>query len=168
MSYFLPRIIGYSRAVDLFFTSRAVDGEEAYRLGLLDRIVEPGEELSCAQEVAAQMAALPPMALRSGKRVFSGKHGSGLPSRTQERNVRSLVCSEVSGRQQGAEGFVSRETSAKVHRQLIHPRRREELMVLLVCRFRRVGLSLNEVIGDLQHSLYANVPRRAHQVFPVH
>jgi len=72
MSYFLPRIIGYSRAVDLFFTSRAVDGEEAYRLGLLDRIVEPGEELSCAQEVAAQMAALPPMALRSGKRVFQG------------------------------------------------------------------------------------------------
>ena len=72
MSYFLPRIIGYSRAVDLFFTSRAIDGDEAYRLGLLDRMVEPGEELHSAQEVAAQMAALPPMALRSGKRVFQG------------------------------------------------------------------------------------------------
>lgn len=72
MSYFLPRIIGYSRAVDLFFTSRAIDGDEAYRMGLLDRFVEPGEEMACAQEVAAQIASLPPMALRSGKRVFQG------------------------------------------------------------------------------------------------
>jgi 2-(1,2-epoxy-1,2-dihydrophenyl)acetyl-CoA isomerase len=70
MSYFLPRIIGYGRAADLFFTSRNVSGDEAYRLGLLDRFVAAGEELECAMEVAAQIAALPPMAIRSGKRVM--------------------------------------------------------------------------------------------------
>ncbi len=70
MSYFLPRVVGYSRAVDLFFTSRNVGGEEAYRIGLLDRLVAPEDIMDCAYEVAAQMTALPPMALRSGKRVF--------------------------------------------------------------------------------------------------
>ncbi len=70
MSYFLPRLIGYGRAADLIFTSRDVRGEEAYRLGLLDRFVAEGEMMSCAREVASQMAALPPMAIRSSKRVL--------------------------------------------------------------------------------------------------
>lgn len=70
MSYFLPRLIGYGRAADLIFTSRNVDGDEAYRLGLLDRLVEPAAIMDCAREVAGQMAALPPMAIRSGKRVL--------------------------------------------------------------------------------------------------
>ena len=70
MSYFLPRIVGYSRAADLIFTSRDVNGEEAYRLGLLDRLVDEAELLNAALEVATQIAALPPMAIRSGKRVL--------------------------------------------------------------------------------------------------
>src|SRR5205809_349609 len=43
MSWFLPRIVGYSRAADLVFTSRDVDAEEAYRIGLLDRLATEGE-----------------------------------------------------------------------------------------------------------------------------
>ncbi len=70
LSFFLPRIVGYSRAADLIYTSRGVDAEEAYRIGLLDRLVEPGEELAAAVEVAEQMAQWPPLALRMSKRVL--------------------------------------------------------------------------------------------------
>ena len=70
LSFFLPRIVGYSRAADLIYTSRGVDAEEAYRIGLLDRLVEPGEELATAVEVAEQMAQWPPLALRMSKRVL--------------------------------------------------------------------------------------------------
>lgn len=70
LSFFLPRIVGYSRAADLIYTSRGVDAEEAYRIGLLDRLVEPGEEVAAAIEVAEQMAQWPPLALRMSKRVL--------------------------------------------------------------------------------------------------
>ena len=70
MSFFLPRIVGYSRAADLIYTSRTVDAEEAHRIGLLDRLVDHDELLERAVEVASQMADWPPLALRVSKRVL--------------------------------------------------------------------------------------------------
>ena len=70
MSFFLPRIVGYSRAADLIYTSRAVDAEEAHRIGLLDRLVAHDELLDTALELATQMSAWPPLALRMSKRVL--------------------------------------------------------------------------------------------------
>jgi 2-(1,2-epoxy-1,2-dihydrophenyl)acetyl-CoA isomerase len=70
MSYFLPRIVGYARAADLIFTSRDVGAEEAYRLGLLDRLAEGEGALGAALELAETIAGLPPLAVRSAKRVL--------------------------------------------------------------------------------------------------
>jgi 2-(1,2-epoxy-1,2-dihydrophenyl)acetyl-CoA isomerase len=79
MSWFLPRIIGYSRAADLLFTSRDVDGAEAYRLGLLDRFVEdPADLVDTAVALAEQVAGLPPVAMRSAKRVLTHNLDVGL------------------------------------------------------------------------------------------
>ena len=70
MSFFLPRIVGYSRAADLIYTSRAVDAEEAYRIGLLDRLVDHDELVERAIELASQMTQWPPLAMRVSKRVL--------------------------------------------------------------------------------------------------
>ena len=70
MSFFLPRIVGYSRATDLIYTSRTVDAEEAHRIGLLDRLVDHDDLMESALELAGQMTAWPPLALRMSKRVL--------------------------------------------------------------------------------------------------
>jgi len=70
MSYLLPHIIGYARAVDLIFTNRDVRGEEGVRMGILDRYTDADHLLEEAIALAAQIAALPPMAVRSAKRVI--------------------------------------------------------------------------------------------------
>jgi 2-(1,2-epoxy-1,2-dihydrophenyl)acetyl-CoA isomerase len=70
LSYFLPRVIGYSRAADLIFTSRTVLAEEAYRLGLLDRLVAHESLVEEAVKVASEMTGWPPLALRMSKRVL--------------------------------------------------------------------------------------------------
>jgi len=70
MSYFLPRIVGYSRAADLVFSSRAVNADEAYRIGLLDRLVAPENLLDEAVALALEMSQWPPLAVRMAKRVL--------------------------------------------------------------------------------------------------
>lgn len=70
MSYFLPRIVGYSRACDLIFTSRFVEAEEALRIGLLDRLVEEEQLMDEAIELANQITTWPPVAMQSAKRVL--------------------------------------------------------------------------------------------------
>jgi enoyl-CoA hydratase/carnithine racemase len=70
MSYFLPRIVGYARAADLIFTSRTVDAEEAWRLGLLDRLVKAGALIEESVKLAGEMTQWPPLALRVSKRVL--------------------------------------------------------------------------------------------------
>ena len=70
LSYFLPRIVGVSRAFDLVFTSRAVDAEESYRLGLLDRLTTAERLLDDAKELAEQIAAWPPVAMQMSKRAL--------------------------------------------------------------------------------------------------
>ena len=51
MSFLLPRIVGASRAFDLVMTSRRVDAEEAYRIGLLDRLGPVGEPMATARKL---------------------------------------------------------------------------------------------------------------------
>jgi crotonobetainyl-CoA hydratase len=70
LSYFLPRVVGYARAADLIFTSRTVDAQEAYRLGLLDRLVAHDQLLEEAIKLANEMTQWPPLALRMSKRVL--------------------------------------------------------------------------------------------------
>ena len=63
----LPRIVGQSHALDLILTGRGVSGEEAVRMGLVNRLVPKGKALDAALELARQLAALPQAALRSDR-----------------------------------------------------------------------------------------------------
>ena len=55
-SWMLPRIVGPSHALDIFWSSRRVEGEEAYHMGYANRLCEPGESVQEAQEYLKMIA----------------------------------------------------------------------------------------------------------------
>ncbi|WP_329413521.1 crotonase/enoyl-CoA hydratase family protein [Nocardia vinacea] len=63
----LPRIVGTGRAMDMVLTGRAVAATEALQIGLINRVVPNGESRSAAEQLAAEMAALPQTCLRSDR-----------------------------------------------------------------------------------------------------
>lgn len=73
----LPRIVGPARAKQLFFTARRIDAQEAYRIGLVDRVVSRHALLEAALEFAREVEQTSPLGLAAVKR--SVNEGSDLP-----------------------------------------------------------------------------------------
>jgi len=65
LSVTLPELVGRQVATDLLLTGRRIGGEEAARVGLADRLVEPGRVRQAALELAREIAAAAPLAVRS-------------------------------------------------------------------------------------------------------
>lgn len=63
----LPRLIGQSRAMDMILTGRAVAAAEAQAIGLANRVVPTGQARAAAEQLAAELAALPQQCLRADR-----------------------------------------------------------------------------------------------------
>jgi enoyl-CoA hydratase len=70
MSYFLPRIVGTSVAADWMLTGRTVSADEADRRGLVSEVVEPGDLVDRALEIATRIAELSPLGVQLTKRAL--------------------------------------------------------------------------------------------------
>lgn len=63
----LSRMLGHSNALDLILTGRGVSGDEAQRMGLANRLVEPGQALPAAVELARRIAGFPQRCMRADR-----------------------------------------------------------------------------------------------------
>lgn len=69
-TFFLQRVVGYARAMEMTLTARTVDGEEALRIGLLNRLVESSQLREETKKWAQQLSEMAPVALQLAKKAM--------------------------------------------------------------------------------------------------
>jgi enoyl-CoA hydratase/carnithine racemase len=68
-AYFLPRLVGTAKALELMLTGEFIDAEEAGRLGIANKVVDDADLVRVSAELAARIAAQPPVAVGLIKRA---------------------------------------------------------------------------------------------------
>jgi enoyl-CoA hydratase/carnithine racemase len=83
----LPAIIGGQRSLEMLYTGRRVRGEEAARIGLADKLVPADQLRSAAYEMAAEIAASAPLAVRSIRETMRGHLAAEVRAATEREGA---------------------------------------------------------------------------------
>lgn len=107
---FLPRIIGRGKALELLFTAETIDAREALNIGLVSQVLPPGKLLPKAEELAKNIAAKAPLALRYVREAI--RKGADL---TLEQGMRLetdlyLLLHTTDDRTEGIKAFLEKRT----------------------------------------------------------
>ena len=66
----LPQVVGRGKANELLFTCSRINAEEAYRIGLVNKVVPREQLMPVAVELAEQIAKIEPLLLKYSKRML--------------------------------------------------------------------------------------------------
>jgi 2-(1,2-epoxy-1,2-dihydrophenyl)acetyl-CoA isomerase len=101
-SYFLPRLVGLKRALELALTNRMLSAAEALEWGIVNEVVEDGELESRAGALARSLAAGPTAAFGLAKRLL---HGGWTESLETQMTLETHAIAQVAGTADSREGI---------------------------------------------------------------
>ena len=110
--YRLPRAIGRAAAMEAILTGEPISAERAYSLGLVSRLVEPGEATNAAFELAEKITAAAPLAVWASRRVILAS------AEEDEETLRRMSNEEFAGvmrsedTKEGLEAFIEKRLPA--------------------------------------------------------
>jgi 2-(1,2-epoxy-1,2-dihydrophenyl)acetyl-CoA isomerase len=107
-TYFLPRMIGMQRACEMIFTGETIDAPTAKEYGIVSSVVEDGELMNTVYELAAKIAAGPPIAIRLAKRAMYKSMDSDLRSALEFETYAQNICSQTEDSREGIRAFVEK------------------------------------------------------------
>lgn len=105
VSWWLPRLVGHTRAMDIIMTGRDVDAAEALRIGLATQVVPDESFAATVQALAAQMAAGPPLAMALTKRLLMESASTSLDAQLRNEVVHIKTCFQTADVQDAIVAF---------------------------------------------------------------
>ena len=112
-AWFLPRLIGTARALELFWTGRTVDAQEAERIGMVNRVVPDEELMAATYALARTIAAKPQQAVRFFRRAVYQSQTMALATHLDMVSSHMAVLEDTPEHRDGIAAFRSRMRGAK-------------------------------------------------------
>ncbi len=110
-TWIVPRLIGNGAALDLLWSSRRIDAEEAHRLGLVQQVVEPDDLLSTARQYVTDLAEnVSPASLADTKRLVYSHLGLGYPDALREADDATYAALDRVDAKEGAAALLERRS----------------------------------------------------------
>ncbi len=107
-TYFLPRIVGTSKALELIWSAEMVEAEEAERLGLFNRVVPHDEFRDAVDEAAGRLADKPALAVRSAKATVRRSLSSSLEEMLDAEVEAQVACFRSPEAREGIRSFLEK------------------------------------------------------------
>ena len=104
-SQMLPRLVGYGQAMRLLLTGDPIEAEEAFRLGLVEYLVEDAEVEAKARALCAQLAGFSPVAVEAVKASVRTALSSALPAGLAYENEMNTLCFAAGDHMEGIKAF---------------------------------------------------------------
>ncbi len=112
-TYRLGRVVGPGVARELVYTGRLIDAQEAYRIGLVNRVVADEDVVDSARELAEEIAANSALAVRMAKQVFLGANEMSTDMLMAMEATSQAVLFEDAEKQTRMKKFLKRRTKKK-------------------------------------------------------
>lgn len=107
-TWFLPRLIGWSRAAELIFTGRTLSASESLALGLATHVVPDGELMARARALATEIADNAPLAVQSAKRLMRQGLEDGFDSHVQRVFLQFISLMRTDDAREGMLSFLEK------------------------------------------------------------
>jgi 2-(1,2-epoxy-1,2-dihydrophenyl)acetyl-CoA isomerase len=109
-SYFLPRLIGLRRALELYLTNRVLSAREALEWGLVTRVVPDAELRGAVDALARELAAGPTLAIGGAKRLFHQSTWESLETQMELEAQAIAASGHTEDFRAGVTAFVNKQT----------------------------------------------------------
>lgn len=106
----LPRLVGMTRAKEMVFFGEPIDAAEAYRIGLVNRVVPKERLLEEARERADKLAKLPPLGLRGAKAAMNRGRDLDLASAMEVERLNFSLLFGTEDQKEGVRAFLEKRT----------------------------------------------------------
>ena len=107
-TYTLPRLVGLAKAKELCFTGDKVDAEEALRLGLVNKVVEPDQLMDETRALAKKLAAMPSKGLALTKRLLNQSFENDFNSQLQAESYAQDTAGKTQDHCEGVSAFLEK------------------------------------------------------------
>jgi enoyl-CoA hydratase/carnithine racemase len=106
--YFLPRIVGLAKALELIWTGEVIDAQEALRIGYVSEVVPADQLVERVREFAMRLAKGPAVAIQSAKRLVYRSLETNLNEALELAESAMLVCQTTEDAREGPRAWVEK------------------------------------------------------------